>query len=68
MKADRFEPAYAIIRVDLYKTSESWENRITVKCIMWDLGVAEQEVKRLSELNEEKGCYYFYQYTRVLSK
>jgi len=56
---------YAIIR---YETDAD-ENtpidvRVTVKKIVCDPHHAETEVKRLNDLNEEKGSYYFYQVTR----
>jgi hypothetical protein len=33
--------------------------------IVWDEGVADAEVRRLSELNADKNCSYLWQYTRV---
>jgi hypothetical protein len=38
--------------------------RITVKKVVVDPQHAEAEVKRLNELNKDKGSYYFYQVTR----
>jgi hypothetical protein len=57
------EPAYAIIRVDLDMNDD--ESRFTVKRIVWSEDLAETEVRRLSELNADKRCRYFSQYTRV---
>lgn len=57
------EPAYAIVRVDLNAPSD--EERFTVRRIVWDEQVAEAEVQRLSELNANKSCASFWQYTRV---
>jgi len=41
------------------------ELRITVKKIVFDAEFAESEVRRLNELNRDKGCHYFSQITRV---
>jgi len=38
--------------------------RTTLKDL-WDEELAEAEVRRLSELNADKNCGYFWQYTRV---
>ncbi len=57
------EPAYAIVRVD--HDSPTDEERFTVRRIVWDEQLAESEVRRLSEVNADKGCAYFWQYTRV---
>lgn len=67
MRSDHFEPGYAIVRIDnsMAFASEPWTNRLTVKCVVWELAAAEAEVKRLNEINAEKGAIYFYQHTRV---
>jgi len=57
------DPAYAIIRVDLDVKDD--EARFTVRRIVWSEELAEAEVRRLQELNEEKGARYLWQYTRV---
>lgn len=57
------DPAYAIVRVDHDASSD--EDRFTVRRIVWDEQLAESEVRRLSELNTDKSCAYFWQYTRV---
>ena len=36
-----------------------------MKRVVWDEALAEREVQRLNELNAAKGCFYFWQYTRV---
>lgn len=57
---------FAIVRVDLFHGEEvTWENRITVKRIVWSEAIADAEVARLNELNGEKGCVYFWQSVRV---
>jgi hypothetical protein len=57
------EPAYAIVRVD--RDAPTDEERFTVRRIVWDEELAEAEVRRLSKLNANKNCGYFWQYTRV---
>lgn len=57
------EPAYAIVRVD--DDAPNDEARITITRVVWEEGFAESEVRRLSEINADKGCRYFWQYTRV---
>ena len=60
--------AFAIVRVEGSLFSDEMVpvgNRITVKRILWNLDVAEKEVRRLNELNGDKGCVYFWQATRV---
>jgi len=56
---------YAIIR---YETDADMnvpiDLRITVKKVVVDPQYAEEEVKRLNELNKDKGSYYFCQVTR----
>ena len=60
------EPGYAIVRIDEFQSDDvSPEHKITVKRIVWSQEVAEAEVERLNSLNQEKGCRYFWQYTRV---
>jgi hypothetical protein len=51
------EPCFAIVRVD--------GDRKTIKVIVWSLEKAESEVERLNELNEDKGCWYFWEPTRA---
>lgn len=62
----RFDHVYAIARYD----ADAGENvpieiRVTVKRIVLDAEVAAAEVKRLNELNQAKGTYYFAQVTRI---
>jgi len=63
----RSQEAFAIVRVDnFHDEGVSIENRVTVKCIVWSLAEAHQEVDRLNRLNSAKNCHYFWQTTRVL--
>lgn len=58
-------PGYAIVRLDLFHKDVSLEQMITVKKILLDLDQAKKEVTRLNELNSDKGCHYFWQYTII---
>jgi hypothetical protein len=40
---------------------------VTVKEVFLDRKLAEAEVERLNELNSEKSCRYFWQYTRLIA-
>lgn len=57
------EAAYAVVRVDNEAPSDAL--RFTVRRIVWDEALVEAEVRRLSKLNADKSCRYFWQYTRV---
>lgn len=60
------DQAYAIVRLDAADANDApIQPRITVKRIVWTLKEAEDDVARLSALNAEKGCEYFWQATRV---
>lgn len=57
---------FAILRYEV-DADASWpiESRITVKKVVMDADHAAQEAKRLNELNQDKGAYYFVQITRL---
>jgi hypothetical protein len=62
---NEFDYVYAIVRVDEYQGPECpLENKVTVKQILWDERVAQQEVARLNGLLKE-GVRYFSQVTRL---
>ncbi|HEY8237206.1 MAG TPA: hypothetical protein VIF85_11235 [Gaiellaceae bacterium] len=61
---ENVDPAYAIIRLDLDPVYAD-EDRYTVKRIVWSEDEAVAEVARLDEINIDKNCRYFWQYTRV---
>ncbi|HYU98610.1 MAG TPA: hypothetical protein VE977_07270 [Pyrinomonadaceae bacterium] len=63
----RKTPVYAIVRIDDYSTG-ALEDNITVKEIVWSLEEAEAEVARLNELNDSKGCRYFWRSTRLIAE
>ncbi len=60
-----YQHIYAILR---YETDADEkvpiDLRVTVKKVVVDPHYAESEVKRLNELNQDKGSYYFCQLTR----
>ena len=58
------DPGYAIIRLDLDPVYAD-EDRYTVKRVVWSEAAAVAEVARLNEVNADKNCRYFWQYTRV---
>ncbi len=58
------EPGYAIIRLDL-DPAYSEEDRFAVKRVVWSEDEAAAEIARLNEVNADKNCRYFWQYTRV---
>jgi hypothetical protein len=66
MKAStKYQHVYAIIRYETDADSNApIDLRITVKKVVVDPHYAEEEVKRLNDLNQDKGSYYFYQVTR----
>ena len=61
----KYQHMYAIIR---YETDADMnapiDLRVTAKKVVVDPHYAEKEVKRLNELNKDKGSYYFCQVTR----
>jgi hypothetical protein len=66
----KFDHVYAIIRLDKDATAGGLVDRnlVTVTKVVYSEALAEQEVKRLTNLNAGKGCEYFYQITRLDSR
>jgi len=63
---EKYRQVYAILRYDAFQgPSTPIENLISVKRILLDEEKARAEVERLNGLNEEKGCRYFMQATRM---
>ncbi len=60
------DPCFAVLRFDnfLLPTTPLSE-RISVKVIVWTEHDAEREVERLTALNGDKGCEYFWLKTRA---
>lgn len=69
--------SYAILRLDLYKRDPRpeeidsfgpsclWNAKITVKRVVFDPRIAEEEVVRLNRMSGDD-VLYFWQYTRIL--
>ena len=53
---------FAIVRIDGYADPE---DAVYVKRVVWSQDLASAEVERLNRLSADKGCRYFWQYTRV---
>lgn len=66
-----FDHVYAIVRVELdvlakdASDPDSVANSVTVKKLLWNEAEAAAEVRRLNDLNRNKGCFYFSQITRL---
>ena len=61
----RNDHLYAVVRVDHPVDPASVEPRVTLTKAFWDEEEAEAEVRRLNELNGEKGCEYFSRIVRL---
>jgi hypothetical protein len=58
---------FAVLRVDDFLSPDTpIETKVTVKQVVSSQENAEREVKRLTRLNGEKGCRYFWQATRFV--
>ena len=56
---------FAVLRVDDFHGPEApIETKVTVKQVVSSQKIAEREVERLTRLNSDKGCRYFWQATR----
>jgi hypothetical protein len=63
--SNKYTHIYAIIRYETDADKDApIDLRITVKKVVVDPHYAETEVKRLNDLNKDKGSYYFCQVTR----
>jgi hypothetical protein len=61
----KYQHVYAIVRFETDADEEApIDFRITVKKVVADPHYADREVKRLNDLNKDKGAYYFSQVTR----
>jgi hypothetical protein len=57
---------YAVLRYDEFQSPATpIENRISVIRVVHNEATAKAEVQRLSDLNSQKGCRYFWQATRL---
>lgn len=59
------KPAFAVVRIDHFLGDVPLNHKITVKEILFDQSQADEEVRRLNQLNHDKGCEYFSQHTRI---
>lgn len=66
MKATK-RHVFAVIRLDLFLVNcAPSENTVTVKEIVPTQARAESEVLRLSTINKDKDCVYFWQKTKLM--
>ena len=63
----KFQHVYAVVRVDLPVSPESPENSIAVVKVFSAKIQADEERMRLGQANEDKGCRYHVQITRLVS-
>ncbi len=61
----KYNHVFAIVRVDTFQEEAPLEEKIAITKVVSTQEAAEQEVKRLNELNGPKGCLYFWQITRM---
>lgn len=61
-----YRQVYAVLRYDAFQdASTPIENLVTVTRVLLDEETARAEVARLTAINEQKGCRYFMQATRM---
>ncbi|MHC5056566.1 MAG: hypothetical protein ACYTKD_17865 [Planctomycetota bacterium] len=70
-----FTPVYAVVRVDDFTQPPDFPDSsnvisvafgVTVKEVLRSAEAAQSKVDRLNRLNSDKGCRYFWQYTRLV--
>ncbi len=59
-----YRHVFAVIRHDTYKLAVDIRNAVTIVAIVPTANEAKDEVDRLSDLNEDKSCEYFWQSAR----
>ena len=62
----RYPHVYAIVRFDLPVSQDNPENNIYVVKVLSSKVLAEEEVSRLMEINQGKGCVYVVQITKFV--
>jgi len=62
----RFKHVYAVVRIDLPPDESTPENSVTVIKVFSSETAAKREVSRLNKLNQEKGCKYVMNITRMV--
>jgi len=63
----KFLHLYAVVRVDLPLSADNPQNSISVVKGFESLKYAEEDAARLNKLNQDKGCIYFSQTTRLVN-
>ena len=60
---------FVVIRLDTFLLGKGEiERAVTVKEVVMTQEEAEAEVRRLSSINNDKGCNYFWRITRLVEK
>jgi hypothetical protein len=62
----KFQHVYAVVRIDLPVNESNPANSVAVVKVLFSKSAAEEEVSRLSKINEEKGCSYTLYTTRLI--
>ena len=61
------QQVFAVLRVDEFHDDDTpIENKVTVKQVVSSQEIAEREVERLTRVNADKRCRYFWQATRFV--
>jgi hypothetical protein len=61
----KYDHAFVVVRVDEFLEDSPIEVKVSLVKALWSQEDAEVEVKRLNELNADKGCYYYWQVVRI---
>lgn len=62
---ERLENYQAAEQASRWRGDDPWDVLIKIKEVFHDADQAEEEVRRLNELNGEKNCRYFWQGARI---
>jgi len=61
----RYQHVFVILRADAYDEGDHVSEHVTVKKVVTTERRAEGEVKRLNDLNAEKGCRYYFEIAQL---
>jgi hypothetical protein len=64
----KYPHVYPIVRIDTPIDQTAPTSRITVVKVLTSQVAAEAEVSRLSQINEDKSCTYFYCTSRLIEQ
>jgi hypothetical protein len=64
----KYPHVYPVVRIDTPIDSADLTQKITVVKVLTSQSDAEAEVARLSEVNAEKSCLYFYCTSRLIER